>query len=94
MSEITADGKPVLNTQDRIAIAQCLNLAVEVLKLTGNVFNDEEVKNQTKRFYKIKEDLEREYCINENSFEERREVGEQKKLCGDEIKCPKQNKVV
>ena len=51
----------VLGTQERIAIAQCLNLAVETL--TGNMeeLNPANIKEAARKFYKIKSELEQEY---------------------------------
>lgn len=52
-----------LSVQDRIAIAQCLNLAVE-----SGAKTEEDLKERTKFFYKIKNELEEEFNSNGNKF--------------------------
>ena len=55
-------GKHVLTTNDRIAIGQCLNLAVESLKIApfaGDYMLA--VGKKTRQFYKLKKELEEEY---------------------------------
>jgi hypothetical protein len=65
--------KKVLNTQERISIAQCLNLANEYLIAKNAVTISEELyseklKATTKMFHKIKISLEQEYVDNDGKF--------------------------
>ena len=69
---IKSDGAPVLTTQDRISIAQCLNLAVESIGVMDGV-NKGKIIERAKLFHEIKTELETEYAMNGNAFETKQE---------------------
>lgn len=61
MSKEDMTGKRVLDTQTRIAIAQCLNLAVEKITAEKGVFSADNIKEEAREFFKIKGCLEEGY---------------------------------
>lgn len=62
------DKPATLSTQDRIAIAQCMNLAVEKLVGIQGVMEDEMIKIEARRFFRLKTELENEYLNNGCKF--------------------------
>jgi hypothetical protein len=63
-----ADGTVLLNTQERISIGQCLNLAVTLCKDRAvdedGKLNKEMIKEMAKEIFCVKDELEKNFALN------------------------------